>query len=113
MYAIVCSACVYTCTCTCILFCCVILVVYVHVHVYITCIHSLRLEGVEVRLQETSEAFEQSRTVAKKSKLEYERVKKMRYDMCFHRVSSRFRDGNQLIHNDLTHTANSILPHAA
>ena len=39
----------------------------------------IRLEGVEVRLQETSEAFEQSRTVAKKSKAEYELVKKMRY----------------------------------
>ena len=43
----------------------------------------LRLEGVEARLQETSEAFEQSRAVAKKSKLEYERVKKMRCDVCF------------------------------
>lgn len=40
---------------------------------------SIRLEGVEARLQETSEAFEQSRTVAKKSKAEYELVKKMRY----------------------------------
>ena len=41
------------------------------------CVH--RLEGVEARLQETSEAFEQSRVVAKKAKSEYERVKKMRY----------------------------------
>ena len=41
------------------------------------CVH--RLEGVETRLQETSEAFEQSRVVAKRAKSEYERVKKMRY----------------------------------
>lgn len=38
-----------------------------------------RLDGVEARLQETSEAFEQSRLAAKKAKSEYERVKKMRY----------------------------------
>ena len=37
-----------------------------------------RLEGVEVRLQESSEAFERSREVAKKSKMEYEKVKKQR-----------------------------------
>ena len=41
------------------------------------CVH--RLEGVETRLQETSEAFEQSRVVAKRAKSEYERVKKMTY----------------------------------
>ena len=33
---------------------------------------------MEARLQETSEAFEQSRLVAKKAKSEYEQVKKMR-----------------------------------
>ena len=37
-----------------------------------------RLEGVEARLQESSEAFERSREVAKKSKMEYEKVKKRR-----------------------------------
>lgn len=37
-----------------------------------------RLEGVEARLQESSEAFEKSRDVAKKSKMEYEKVKKER-----------------------------------
>ena len=44
------------------------------------CVRAARLEGVEARLQETSEAFEKSRDAAKKSKIEYERVKKMRYD---------------------------------
>ena len=39
-----------------------------------------RLDGVEVRLQQTSEAFEKSRDAAKKSKMEYEKVKKMRYN---------------------------------
>ena len=40
---------------------------------------SCRLEGVEARLQESSEAFERSREVAKKSKIEYEKVKKKRF----------------------------------
>ena len=40
--------------------------------------HTPRLEGVEVRLQESSEAFEKSREGAKKSKIEYEKVKKQR-----------------------------------
>ena len=39
---------------------------------------SSRLEGVEARLQESSEAFEKSRDAAKKSKIEYEKVKKKR-----------------------------------
>ncbi len=38
-----------------------------------------RLEGVEARLQETAEAFEQSRQLAKKTKQEFERVKKQRW----------------------------------
>ena len=40
----------------------------------------LRLEGVEVRLQETAEAFEHSRQLAKKSKSDFEKAKKLRYD---------------------------------
>ena len=41
--------------------------------------HVCRLEGVEVRLQETAEAFEQTRLLAKKTKAEFEMVKKQRY----------------------------------
>jgi structural maintenance of chromosome 1 len=37
-----------------------------------------KLEGVEARLQESSEAFERSRDAAKRSKIEYEKVKKLR-----------------------------------
>lgn len=40
--------------------------------------HVCRLEGVEVRLQETAEAFEQTRLLAKKTKAEFEMVKKQR-----------------------------------
>ena len=43
------------------------------------CAFHPRLEGVEARLQESSEAFEKSREMTKKSKIEYEKVKKMRY----------------------------------
>ena len=38
-----------------------------------------RLEGVEARLQETAEVFEQSRQLAKKAKSDFERIKKQRY----------------------------------
>lgn len=38
-----------------------------------------RLEGVEARLQETSEAFEHSRQQAKKTKTDFEKIKKLRY----------------------------------
>ena len=38
-----------------------------------------RLEGVEVRLQETAEAFEQTRLLARRTKAEFEKVKKQRY----------------------------------
>ena len=41
-------------------------------------VHVCRLEGVEVRLQETAEAFEQTRLLAKKTKAEFEMVKKQR-----------------------------------
>ena len=37
-----------------------------------------RLEGVEARLQETSEAFEHSRQQARKTKTDFEKVKKLR-----------------------------------
>ena len=51
----------------------------VHVYLYYVHVHCIfRLEGVEARLQETLEAFEQSRAVAKKTKSDYELVKKMR-----------------------------------
>lgn len=39
---------------------------------------SLRLEGVEARLQETVEEFEQTRQLAKKTKSDFEKVKKQR-----------------------------------
>lgn len=47
--------------------------------VLIFLMHVCRLEGVEVRLQETAEAFEQTRLLAKKTKAEFEMVKKQRY----------------------------------
>ena len=37
-----------------------------------------RLEGVEARLQETSEVFEHSRQLARKTKGDFEKVKKSR-----------------------------------
>lgn len=39
-----------------------------------------KLEGVEVRLQETVSAFEKSREAARKAKADFEKVKKERYD---------------------------------
>ena len=60
-----------------------VFILYIVVHMYI-CMYTMcnshpRLEGVEARLQESSEAFEKSREMTKKSKIEYEKVKKMRY----------------------------------
>ncbi len=37
-----------------------------------------RLEGVESRLQETSDAFEHYRHLSKKTKTEFEQIKKLR-----------------------------------
>jgi len=41
-----------------------------------------RLDGVESRLQETSAEFEASRALAKKTRSEFEIVKKQRCYMC-------------------------------
>ena len=38
-----------------------------------------RLEGVEARLQETAEAFEHTRQLAKRTKSDFEKVKRLRY----------------------------------
>ena len=65
----------------------VLLNVSMNVHVMCTwgeveqankCHFVYRLEGVEARLQETSEAFEHSRHLAKKTKADFERTKKLR-----------------------------------
>ena len=44
----------------------------------VRCVSLCRLEGVEVRLQETAEAFEQTRLLARRTKAEFEKVKKQR-----------------------------------
>ena len=53
-------------------------ILYAYKAINYVCVVLCRLEGVEARLQETSEAFEQSRLLAKRAKSEYERVKKTR-----------------------------------
>ena len=48
---------------------------------YLLDIIIVRLDDVESRLQETAAAFEQSRLQAKKTKTEFARVKKKRYNV--------------------------------